>query len=192
MKKDNTGITPLRNNGLLINDSKQKAEVLNTQYHSVFTQEDDTPISASLEDNYPSMPEINVTNNGVEKLLKNIYANKATGPDEISARIMKEFAPELSPLLTNILNKSIQEGEVPKDWRQANVIPVFKKGEQYLVSNYRPVSLTCICCKILEHIVVTSILNHIDTHKILVDCQHGFRAKCSCETQLLTLSHALA
>ena len=188
MKKNNTGVAPLRNNGLLINDSKQKAEVLNTQYHSVFTLEDDTPISASLKDNYPSMPEINVTNNGVEKLLKNIDASKATGPDEISARILKEFAPELSPLLTNIFNKSIQEGKVPKDWRQANVIPVFKKGEIYLANNYRPVSLTCICCKILEHIVVTNILNHLDEHKILVDCQHGFRAKRSCETQLLTLT----
>jgi hypothetical protein len=104
------------------------------------------------------MPEINVTNNGVEKLLKNIDASMATGPDEISARILKEFAPELSPLLTNIFNKSIQEGEVPKDWRQANVIPVFKKGEKYLASNYRPVSLTCICCKILEHIDATKHL----------------------------------
>ena len=117
---------------------------------------------------------------------------KATGPDGISARILKEFAPELSPLLTNIFNKSIQEGEVPKDWRQANVIPVFKKGEKYIASNYRPVSLTCICCKIFEHIVVTSILNHLNAHKILVDCQHGFRAKRSCETQLLTLSYELA
>ena len=191
MKKDNTGVAPLRNNGLLINDSKQKAEVLNTQYHSVFTPEDDTPISASLEDNYPSMPEINVTNNGVEKFLKNIDASKATGPDEISARILKEFAPELSPLLTSIFNKSIQEGDVPTDWRQANVIPVFKKGEIYLASNYRPVSLTCICCKILEHIVVTSILSQLDAHKILVDCQHGFRDKRSCEIQLLTISHEL-
>lgn len=58
MKKDNTGVAPLRNNGLLINDSKQKAEVLNTQYHLVFTPEDDTPISAYLEDNYPSMSPI--------------------------------------------------------------------------------------------------------------------------------------
>ena len=132
MKKDHTGVAPLINNGLLINDSKQKAEVLNIQYHSVFTSEDDTPISASLEDNYPSMPEINVTNNGVEKLLKNIDANKATGPDEISARILKEFAPQLSPLLTNIFNKSIQEGEVPKDWRQANVTPYLKKEKNTL------------------------------------------------------------
>ena len=110
----------------------RRLEVLNTQYHSVFTPEDDTPISASLEDNYPSMPEINVTNNGVEKLLKNIDASKATGPDEISARILKEFAPQLSPLLTNIFNKSIQEGEVPNDWRQANVIPYLKKEKNTL------------------------------------------------------------
>jgi hypothetical protein len=71
------------------------------------------------------------------------------------------------------------------------VIPIFKKGEKYLASNYRPVSLTCICCKLLEHIVVSNILKHLDTHNILVDNQHGFRSKRSCETQLLTLSHEL-
>ena len=60
-----------------------------------------------------------------------------------------------------------------------------------MASNYRPVSLTCICCKLLEHIVVSNILNHLDHHNILVDCQHGFRAKRSCETQLLSLSHEL-
>ena len=81
------------------------------------------------------------------------------------------------------------KGEVPTDWRQANVIPIFQKGEKYLASNYRPVSLTCICCKLLEHIIVSNILKHLDLHNILVDCQHGFRAKRSCETQLLTLRH---
>jgi hypothetical protein len=53
----------------------------------------------------------------------------------------------------DFFNKAFQEGEVPKDWRQANAIPVFKKGEKYLASNYRPVSLTCICCKILEQLM---------------------------------------
>ena len=77
------------------------------------------------------MPETNVTNNGVEKLLKNSDASKATGPDEISARILKEFAPELSLLLTNIFNKSIQEGEVPKDWRQISS-PYLKKEKNTL------------------------------------------------------------
>jgi hypothetical protein len=66
-----------------------------------------------------------------------------------------------------------------------------EKGERYLASNYRPVWPPCICCKRLEHIVVSNILKHLDLHNILVDCQHGFRAKRSCETQLLTLSHEL-
>ena len=95
------------------------------------------------------MLDITITNNGVVKLLKNLDASKATGPDEISARLLKEFATEFGSVLTDIFNKSIKQCEVPKDWKQANVIPVFKKGDKYLASNYRPVSLTCICCKIL-------------------------------------------
>lgn len=62
----------------------------------------------------------------------------------------------------------------------------------YLPSNYRPVSLTCICSKLLEHIVVKHILNHFDAHNILVDCQHGFRSRRSCETQLVTFIQDLA
>jgi hypothetical protein len=63
---------------------------------------------------------------------------------------------------------SITKGEVPTDWGQANVIPIFKKGETYLASNYRPASLTCICCKLLEHIVVSNIFKHLDLHNIWI------------------------
>lgn len=137
------------------------------------------------------MLEIHVKVEGIEKLLKNLDPSKATGPDQIPARILKQFATEFAPHLTTIFNVSLSKGDVPEDWRHANVIPIFKKGDKYLASNYRPVSLTCICCKLLEHIVVTNILKHLDHYNILVDCQHGFRSKRSCETQLLTLSHEL-
>ena len=90
------------------------------------------------------MLDITITNNGVVKLLKNLDASKATGPDEISARLLKEFATEFGSVLTDIFNKSIKQCEVPKDWKQTNVITVFNKGEKYLASNYRLVSLTCI------------------------------------------------
>jgi hypothetical protein len=71
-------------------------------------------------------------------------------------------------------------------------VPVFKKGDKNTPSNYLPVSLTCILCQILEHIIQSSIIKHLDTHKILTDSQHGFRAKRSCETQLiLTLEDIL-
>lgn len=190
-KKDNSGVAPLRSEGLLIDDTKQKAEILNKQYYSVFTPETEDEIIPSLTDNYPSMSEIHVKVEGIEKLLKNLDPSKATGPDQIPARILKQFATEFAPHLTTIFNVSLSKGDVPEDWRHANVIPIFKKGDKYLASNYRPVSLTCICCKLLEHIVVTNILKHLDHYNILVDCQHGFRSKRSCETQLLTLSHEL-
>ena len=87
----------------------------------------------------------------------------------------------------------LSRGEVPSDWRQANVISVFKKGEKYLASNYRPVSLTCICYKVLEHsyICMFNMVKHLEIHDILVDCQHGFRAKRSCETQLISLTQEI-
>ena len=74
----------------------------------------------------------------------------------------------------------------------AIVTAIFKKGERYKASNYRPVSLTCICCKTFEHIVVSQMMRHLEKHKILTDTQHGFRARRSCETQLLTLVDELA
>ncbi len=94
-------------------------------------------------------------------------------------------------VLTAIYNKSINTGHVPAEWSQANVTPIFKKGEKFKASNYRPVSLTCIACKLLEHIVVSNVLVHLDKHDILVDNQHGFRARRSCETQLVCFIHDL-
>ena len=71
----------------------------------------------------------------------------------------------------------------------ANVSPVFKKGEKYDAANYRPVSLTCICCKTLEHILVSNINKHLALDSILAVCQHGFRSRRSCETQLVQFVH---
>ena len=69
---------------------------------------------------------------------------------------------------------------------------IFKKGDRFKASNYRPVSLTSLCCKLQEHIIVSNTMKHLEHHKILTDCQHGFRARRSCETQLVTLCHELA
>ena len=80
-----------------------------------------------------------------------------------------------SPLLTIIFNKSLEQGEVPTDWRKANVTAIYKKGNKYEPSNYRPVSLTSLCCKLQEHILISNVLSHLEEHAILTDCQHGFR-----------------
>ena len=141
---------------------------------------------------FPSMPEITVTRSGVEKLLSQMNPHKAPGPDGISARLLKECSRELAPLLTTLFNKSLSEGVVPDDWKEANITAIFKKGDRGVASYYRPVSLTSLCCKLQEHILVSQILNHLERHEILIDCQHGFRARHSCDTQLLTLVHELS
>jgi hypothetical protein len=107
------------------------------------------------------------------------------------------MALEITPTITFLFNKSLELGRVPKDWLDAHIVPVFKKGTHIVPvfkkgnknkpSNYLPVSLTCILCQILEHIIQSSIIKHLDTHKILTDSQHGFRAKRSCETQLILI-----
>ena len=106
---------------------------------------------------FSSMGDITVDPKGVTKLLDGLNVHKASGPDGLNARVLKECSNEISLILALIYNESLARGEVPDEWRQANVSPVFKKGEKYDAANYRPVSLTCICCKTLEHILVSNI-----------------------------------
>ena len=74
-----------------------------------------------------------------------------------------------------------------EDWLNANVSPIFKKGNiLHLPGNYRPVSLTSVSCKILEHIICRHLLNHLEKNNILTNLNHGFKSGFSCETQLLT------
>ena len=127
----------------------------------------------------------------MRKLLQRSNPGKAIGPDMLPARLLKEYSEELSPILTIIFNKSLQAGTVPDDWKAANVSAVFKKGQPYDPANYRPFSLTCLCCKIFEHIIVSNVMKHVDYYKILSGCQPGFRARRSFETQLVTFCHDL-
>ena len=106
-------------------------------------------------------------------------------------RVLQECASEISPALTAIFQKSVDSGELPRDWRNANIAPVFKKGDKHLPENYRPVSLTCVASKLLEHIICRHLLDHLDKHNVLTSLNHGFRAGYSCETQLVVTAHDL-
>ena len=114
-----------------------------------------------------------------------------SGPDLLPVRILKELAAELSPYLSAIFQRNFDTGTVPLDWRTANGTAVFKKGEKFKASNYRPVSHTSLCCMIQEHVITSNVMKHLESHNILTDCQHGFRARRSCETKLLTSAQEL-
>ena len=177
LRKDNTGVAPLKENGRLYTEPKAKANILNRQYQSVFTREDVTSVPTPDGTPFPDMPTISISIKGVEALLKKINPQKAAGPDGIPAKILKECAEELAPILTILFTKTLEEGTLPEDWKEANITAVFKKGDRNIAANYRPVSLTSICCKLQEHVIVSSVMKHLESHNILTDCQHGFRAR---------------
>ena len=131
------------------------------------------------------MPKFKITVQGVTKLLEGLNGGKASGPDELPNLILKNAANEISPFLKIIFDQSLQTGKLPDDWVEANVAPVFKKGDRHSPANYRPISLTCVCAKLLEHIICKQIMSHFSENKILTPVQHGFRSKHSCESQLL-------
>ena len=127
----------------------------------------------------------------MDKLLRNINTSKAQGPDRIPNLVLKTCAHQLAPGLAIIFQRSVDAGTLPSDWRNANIAPVFKKGDVHLAENYRPVSLTCVTCKLLEHIICKHMLDHLDRNRILTSLNHGFRSGYSCETQLVTTVHDL-
>ena len=133
----------------------------------------------------PSMPDISISFKGVHKLLSELKIHKVAGPDSISPRLLRELTDIIAPALTRIYQASLDTGTVPSDWRTANIVPIFKKGDEPKASNYRPVSLTAICSKMLEHIIHSNVMDHLTYYNILSDSQHGFRARRSCETQLV-------
>ena len=130
------------------------------------------------------MNNISISESGVTKLLQNINPHKATGPDEMCGRVLKELSTIISRPLTLIFQKTLETGKIPYDWKHANVCPVFKQGDKHNAINYRPISLTCILCKIMEHIIASNLMKHLESNNILYDLQHGFRSSRSCETQL--------
>jgi len=88
-----------------------------------------------------------------------------------------------------IFNFSLQSGELPNIWRSATVTPVFKKGSPNDPKNYRPISLTCIPCKLLECGIKDALLQHLLTHNVISSHQHGFLSKKLTTTQLLECSY---
>ena len=176
----------IRKNGTLTKTDCEKANALNEQFCSVYTSED--------LDNIPDFPErkirrplaeIIITPEVILKKLKDLKVDKSCGPDEVHPFIMKNCAQILVKPLTIIFQTSLQQGTLPSIWKHGRISPLFKKGKRNIPANYRPVTLTSIICKILESIIVDSIIDHITFNSLQDKNQHGFTKFRSTITNLL-------
>ena len=138
---------------------------------------------------YEPITDLQISPDRVTKQLSDLNPQKACGPDEIPARVLKEIAQSVSPWLAFISQRSFDHNAIPTDWSQVLVTAVFKSNSKSNPANYRPISLTCICCKIMEHIVLSHMAKHLSANNILIDEQQGFRKNHSCETQLISTIH---
>lgn len=162
------------------------ASLFNNYFASVFDDPSDSlnvHTGTNCESVTPVMCNITLTVDVVQAVLQNLDVTKATGPDNIPARLLKETAPVISESLCTLFNRSLAEGAFPEDWKTANIFPVHKKGKRDYAENYRPISLLPIVSKVLERCVFYNIKNHLNT--AFKNSQHGFIRGRSCVTNLL-------
>jgi hypothetical protein len=101
--------------------------------------------------------------------------NKSTAPDSVSGEILKLGAEAMIPYLVRLLDITINNAAIPNDWKKVIVVPIDKGGDRSLVANYRPVSLTSVVCKQMEHVIASYLRKVWDKKDWLFEGQHGFR-----------------
>lgn len=124
------------------------------------------------------------TQEGVLASIDRLSPSSAPGDDDICPKILKITRTISSHLLSLIFSQSVEQMYLPADWRFGKVLPIFKSGDRKSICNYRPISLTSIPCKIMEHITYSHVINYLCDHHLICTNQHGFRKGFSCETQL--------
>ena len=144
----------------------------------------DLPVSASLNS---QLNTILCSRLEVESVLNTLTIGKASGPNGLSNRILRELSTELSIPFCSLFNQSLRTGTFPAQYKEANVCPVPKKGEMSLVSNYRPISLLNAESKVLERIVFKYLFNHLQDNNLLSSLQSAFMPGDSTVNQLTYL-----
>ena len=176
---------------ILPNDEKatsslHQAEALNKYFSSVFTEENTNDIP-SVPINYHGtlLSMIMFTAESVKNKLLQLNDNKSPGPDQMHPYLVKRLVNVLCTPIAIIFNLSMTSGKTARQWNEAILTAIYKKGARNLVENYRPISLTSIIGKLMESFIRDAMLTHMIENNLFTNDQHGFVPKRNCATQLL-------
>ena len=187
----NSAIPPIESEGIIYTDDFEKANLFNNYFQGQTVLDDSNAVLPELpEPSYlTSLSSIAFDPQEVEEILRTLKTDKASGPDGLSNRILKELSHELSSPLCSLFNKSLSLGKFPSPYKDANVTPVHKKGDLSIVSNYRPISLLNSVAKLFEKLVFKYLYNHLQDNNMLSSLQSGFIPCDSPVNQLAYLYH---
>ena len=118
----------------------------------------------------------------IAKKIKKMKDNKSPGVDGIPPKLLKEIVQQISTPLAKLFNLSLEEGIVPTEWKEANIMSLFKKGSRKKPENYRPVSLTSVVCTLLEILITDHMVEFLVKHQLINTSQHRFLKARSCLT----------
>ena len=170
--------------GNLTDSPGEMAEVFASSFASVFSRQ--SPANPSPHQSFDgSIGPISLSVEDVLKALQNLDSNTAMGPDNLHPMLLKSCASQLAYPLHIIFTRIISEGQLPCDWKLSTIFPIFKKGVRYDPLNYRPISLTSVCCKTFERLLCVHLTNYLESNEILSPHQFGFRSSRSTMDQLL-------
>ena len=175
--------------GNIITEGFLMAENLNEYFSTVFTREDISTLPV-LETKFEGrecdyLGQLTVTPKMVAMKIRDMKDNKSPGVDGIPPKLLLEIVEQISIPLATVFNLALEEGVVPVEWKEANIIPLFKKGSRSKSENYRPVSLTSVICKLLERLIKDHLVDFLVKNKLINTSQHGFLKARSCLTNML-------
>ena len=186
-------VGPLREGGKTVTDSLEMANILNSHYCRSFTKEDlsQVPKAEKLYQGEEPLVKVVFTREEVKKKLLELRPDSAPGPDRVWTKVLHRLADTIAAPLAVIYAKLMEEGEVPRIWKDALVCPIFKKGKKGDAANYRPVSLTCVLGKVMEKVVRDHMVEHLVRNSLIRTSQHGSQQGRSTTTNLLEYLESL-
>lgn len=172
-------------------DENECCTVLNEVFTSFFCDDNFADLPNIPDSLFCAMDPILFDWVGINRLIDNQKISASAGPDLINSKMLKCTALFSSIILSKLYTQSVQCSSLPSDWKTARVVPVHKSGNALCPENYRPISLTSIPCKLLEHVIYSHLIDFLESNSFFHPSQHGFRKTFSCDTQLLCFTNDL-